>query len=209
MSKEKRVEKGVKKWRSTVTCYFALVVIYSLQSGEICMFLHCVKKTHIQENRQKSQIPSLTVIITYHLYVLGRRWIYFPINTKHKAGIVLSRSEENNIPTWTCIGGKQNKDFWSWRCFGRMWETEHVNGKWLLTLRRLRTVVDRRSWKRRACSPWKMDVGDLFLHQGGSSGWVRPVFHCKACRAPSEAVAGAAVNEGGREQKATKALACL
>lgn len=37
-----------------------------------------------------------------------------------------------------------------------------------------------------------------------SSGWVRPVFHCKACRAPSEAVAGAAVNEGGENKKLQK-----
>lgn len=48
-------------------------------------------------------------------------------------------------PPEHAVEGKQNKDFWSWRCFGRMWETEHVNEKWLLTLRRLRTVVDRRS----------------------------------------------------------------
>lgn len=76
----------------------------------MCKFLHCVRKhtyTHIQENRQKAQILSLTVIITYHLYVLGQRWIYFPINTEHKAGIVLTCSKENNnIPTCTCIGGE-------------------------------------------------------------------------------------------------------
>lgn len=42
-------------------------------------------------------------------------------------------------------------------------------------------------------------LGELGIH----------VFERKAWRAPPEAAVGAAVREGGREQKATKALACL